>query len=73
VDAKQEIRAGSDEEIEIRAATVVVVDRLVKEVKALGSTDINAVRMDWWLWQTGEKLELAGEMRPHHRVRTIFY
>jgi len=72
VDASMEIRAGSDEEIEIRAATVVCVERLVKEVTGLGQR-INAVQMDWWLWQTGEKLELEGGLKPHHKVKTIFY
>ena len=49
VDDREEILAGSLEEIEIRAATKIVVERLVQE--------------DWCLWQTGEKLQTEGKLR----------
>ena len=34
---------------------------------------MNAVVMDWHLWQVGERMCQKGEMKPHHRSRTIFY
>lgn len=100
VDAKKEI--SGVEEVLIRAATVVAVERLVGAIGTvvLGEGDdegddegatsqtgeisaerrrdiarrgIDAVRVDWYLWQVGEKLESRGQMRPHHRTRTIFY
>jgi hypothetical protein len=32
-----------------------------------------AVETDWYLWQVGERMQLNGELLPHHRVRTIYY
>ena len=32
-----------------------------------------AVAVDWYLWQVGERLDAAGQLSPHHRVRTIYY
>ena len=40
-------------------------DELIKSVCA--------VKLDWHLWQLGEKLDREGKLGPHHRVRTIFY
>ena len=82
VDGVEEIMAGSSDELFIRAGTVVAVDRLVDEVKHIlksneGSQEkvheVNAVLLDWHLWQIGEKLDREGTLKPHHRVRTVFY
>ena len=88
IDKKIELSAGSKDEIYIRAATVVAVDMLVDQVKLIlenrflaqpnanterQKNSVNAVKIDWLLWQLGEKLEIQGEMRFHHRVRTIYY
>ena len=35
--------------------------------------EISAILLDWHLWQIGEKLDREGTLKPHHRVRTIFY
>ena len=82
VDGMEELMAGSSDELFIRAGTVVAVDRLVDEVKqtlkdnvaSQGRIDkVNAVLLDWHLWQIGEKMDREGTLKPHHRVRTIFY
>jgi hypothetical protein len=76
VDNGNEVQASSMDELYIRAATVVAVDLLVENVreKVDGSTqNINAVKMDWYLWNIGEKLDREGRLAKHHRVRTIFY
>ena len=82
VDNSDELMAGSSDELFIRAGTVVAVDRLVDEVKQIlknggGSQEkideVNAVLLDWHLWQIGEKLDREGTLKPHHRVRTVFY
>jgi len=84
VDEMEELAAGCADELFIRAATVVAVDRLVDEVRRIlgqgqvkpgkGDQDeVNAVLLDWHLWQIGEKLDREGTLQPHHRVRTIFY
>ena len=69
VDAKDELTHGSPQEVEIRAATVVVVERIKRE---LGGR-VTAVELDHRLWHEGEKLARAGKLAPHHRVRTVFY
>ena len=57
---------------------VVVVEQLTQRLlaKETNQTRPDAwtdVQVDWYLWQVGEKLDGAGELKPHHRVRTIFY
>ena len=76
VDRLQELEAGSEEEVAIRSATVVAVEWLVEELhrqqqEAPSTAPWTAVQTDWYLWQVGEQLK--HDIRPHHRVRTIFY
>ncbi|KAL7718170.1 Queuosine 5'-phosphate N-glycosylase/hydrolase [Entamoeba marina] len=54
---KVEIPSGSNEEIELRCTKLKI--------------DIEAYRIDWFLWSYGEKRK--DELPPHHRTRTIFY
>lgn len=63
-----------DNEVAVRAATVVCVDELVDEVNSISvRTKMTAVTLDWYLWQVGEKMNGEGKLKPHHRVNTIFY
>ncbi len=39
----------------------------------LQAENVNAVKMDWYLWNIGEKLDRNKSLGPHHRVKTIFY
>jgi hypothetical protein len=72
IDAKEELLPGSEEEIEIRAATIVAVEKIRKAVGAKTSSGLpHAVHVDWWLWEYGEAMRT--EHRPHHRTRTIYY
>ncbi len=70
VDTKQEIPFGSDEETEIRAATIVAVDLLQKELHKQGLS-LLVLEVDWLLWQWGERVK--DEIPPHHRTLTIYY
>lgn len=36
-------------------------------------TGVNSVKLDWYLWNIGEKLDREGLLKKHHLVRTIFY
>ena len=63
VDARVELAPGCEEEVEIRACTVVAVDRLAA---LLG---VDAARVDSMLWWRGQGLPA----QPYHRVRTIWY
>ena len=75
VDARQELAAGSAEELEIRAATVVAIERLRAAVTAKhGVADpaaLCSVALDWMLWERGERARQ--QHRPHHRTLTIYY
>ena len=88
VDQQIEILPFSADELYIRAATVVAVDELVRDVrmklqnntmyqklplKEILTTEVNAVKMDWYLWNIGEKLDRNKTLGHHHRVKTIFY
>mmetsp|Transcript_42461 Transcript_42461/g.102266 ORF Transcript_42461/g.102266 Transcript_42461/m.102266 type:complete len:280 (-) Transcript_42461:1348-2187(-) len=89
VDSYIELKASSIEEISIRAATVVAVQKLVRALNdkkrntnSSGSGDsgedvesnsFTDVSVDWYLWQVGEKMNNEGMMKPFHRVRTHFY
>lgn len=76
VDNSVEIVAFCMDELYIRSATVVAVDLLVKSVRQQIQYDkngINAVKMDWFLWNVGEILDREGQLKAHHKVRTIYY
>jgi hypothetical protein len=64
------IPPGSDEEIEIRAATVWGVEELRLALGRLGRAQ-TASEIDWLLWQAGQ--ELPPDAEPYHRTLTIFY
>ena len=66
------------EEVEIRAATIVATDLICAAVNALPTGRVDgrpfaAVEVDWLLWQEGEKRNAAGEIPTHHRTLTCFY
>jgi hypothetical protein len=70
VDAKAEIPFGSEMEIEIRAATIIAVERLHALLVQRG-VDILVIELDWLLWQRGEMSK--DSLQPHHRTLTVFY
>lgn len=68
VDARIELAPGSEEEVEMRAATVVAVSRLVALLHARGRA-LDATQVDAMLWWRGQGMR----SQPYHRVRTIWY
>jgi hypothetical protein len=70
IDTKTELPFGSEEEIEIRACTVVAVERL-QEALSRSGVNVLVIEVDWLLWQIGEKTK--DDIPPHHRTRTIYY
>ncbi|MBI3733867.1 MAG: hypothetical protein HY259_10495 [Chloroflexi bacterium] len=68
VGARREIPAGSDEEIEIRAATIAAVERIRARLNGRGVA-VNSVQIDWALWDAAQG---TGD-EPYHRTRTVFY
>ncbi|MCB9849563.1 MAG: hypothetical protein H6817_02525 [Phycisphaerales bacterium] len=69
IDAEQRIDAGSDEEIEIRAATVVISQLLCEAMTQAGRTT-EAWELDYELWRRAREPEVTV---PHHRTVTHFY
>ena len=64
------IGSGAPEEIEIRAAGVQAVERLVEVLRAAG-TPATAHEVDHWLWHRGQRPEIKAH--PRHRSRNTFY
>ena len=78
VDNSEILTASCADELYIRAGTVVAVDELVKAVRsklndAVLAENCNAVKVDWYLWNIGEKMDRVGVLGKHHLVRTIYY
>ena len=71
IDGCEEILFGSDEETEIRAATVMAVDRLQQALTQRGAAKLLVVELDWLLWQRGEAMKDG--LLPHHRTLTVYY
>ena len=62
--------AGEEEEIEIRAATIIAVNR-IQEALANKGVNLLVIEVDWLLWNQGERL--LEVMDPHHRTLTTYY
>ncbi|MGH9173883.1 MAG: queuosine 5'-phosphate N-glycosylase/hydrolase [Vicinamibacterales bacterium] len=60
----------SDEEVEIRAATIWAVE-LLRQTLARRRVEMPAYAIDWALWQSGQSLPAGHE--PYHRTLTVFY
>ncbi|MEE8435955.1 MAG: queuosine salvage family protein [bacterium] len=78
VDAGEEIPAGSEAEIELRAATVWGCEWLARAynaapdspITAAGEGPITAAQVDGLLWAAGQ--DKTG-LPPYHRTRTVYY
>lgn len=76
------IESGSELEINLRALSIVAVEELRKEVVTLleqqgrieESKGINAVLLDFWLWNKAKEWESEGKkMVECHRTRSTWY
>jgi len=76
IDSQELLEPGSDEEVELRAATIWACELLRREMADRGYS-MTAAAIDQRLWllsQNANAGELPGSMqRPYHRVRTIYY
>lgn len=64
------LQAGSEEEVEIRAITILAVEEIRKAFHRAGRDTLSA-EVDNWLWRLGQFDSFRN--RPYHRCRTIFY
>jgi len=69
IDAQELLEAGTEEEVELRAATVWACELLRQEL-ARHDHPMTPAEIDMRLWLLGQS---AIGMRPYHRTRTMFY
>lgn len=68
VDSGRILPSGSDEEIEIRAATITACERLKRYLPTVSSASI-----DLGLWLLSQDLRHNPDLQPHHRTPGYFY
>ena len=66
---RTELKPGSNEEVEIRSATVWAVEYINEELKARG-VRLKSFEIDWLLWNESKRIEMSEQ---HHLTTTIFY
>lgn len=74
--ALKPIPAGSSWEIQLRGASIWCVEQIRREIlkKHPEARNINAVLLDFYLYDTAKEMETQGrDMLPHHRTRSIWY
>ena len=85
----EDIPSGSEEEISLRSASIVSVERLRDEILKLRGEvgresweEVNSVLIDFYLWDLAKRIETGKdkvegvnsvEMLPAHRTRSIWY
>jgi len=69
IDAQELLHSGSDEEIEVRAATIWACELLRREL-ARHERSMTTAEIDLRLWLLGQH---SSTMQPYHRTRTIYY
>ncbi len=70
VDRLEPLDAGSPEEVEIRANTIVAVD-MIRQVAAEMGRNLRSFEIDGILWQMGQEEEYRSH--PYHRILSVFY
>jgi len=69
VDAREVIPQRSEQEVEIRAATVQACE-LLRNLLAERGLALHAFQVDWLLWQLSQGTAMA---HPYHLTRSIYY
>jgi len=66
--------SGGRLEVEIRGCSIWCVELLRRELKQNWGRHLNAILIDFWLWDEAQKLKKTGGLTvPFHRTRGIFY
>jgi Potential Queuosine, Q, salvage protein family len=81
--AHEEFSSGAREEIAIRAASIIAVERVAAVLRADGRAGaVSSVLIDFFLWDLAKSLEAGDDriegiktqpMLPAHRIRSIWY
>jgi hypothetical protein len=70
IDREELLEPGGEEEVQIRAATIWACELLRQTIGAAEDEPLTAADIDAQLWLLSQN---TPNMRPYHRVRTIFY
>ena len=70
IDRQELLEPGSEEEVQIRAATIWACEILRQSINAAGNEPVTAADIDLQLWLLSQD---TMNMRPYHRVRTLYY
>lgn len=75
INDKKILPSGSRWEMQLRACSIWAVELIRREIKRQHpGTNINAILIDFYLYDTMKELESEGkEALPHHRTRSIWY
>jgi len=83
LEAREEFPSGAREEIAIRAASIIAVERVAAALRADGRAGaVSSVLIDFFLWDLAKRLEVGEDriegiktqpMLPAHRTRSIWY
>lgn len=84
-----DIPPGSDEEISLRAASILSIERMRDEIATLRGTvgrrpceEVHSVLIDFYIWDLAKRIETGKdriegitsvEILPAHRTRSIWY
>jgi hypothetical protein len=69
IDNQELLESGSEEEVELRAATIWACELLRREMISQ-DRPVTAAEIDLRLWLTGQ---IQSNMRPYHRTRSMYY
>jgi len=69
------LEAGSRLEVEIRGCSIWCIELLRREIRREWGRKVNAILLDFWLWDESQKLKKTGGgfNVSFHRTRGIFY
>ncbi|KAH6851089.1 hypothetical protein B0I37DRAFT_128146 [Chaetomium sp. MPI-CAGE-AT-0009] len=72
---KKDIPQGGSWEMQLRACSIWCVELIRREIlKQNPKSHVNAILLDFFLYDTIKEMEEAGkEITPHHRTRSIWY
>jgi hypothetical protein len=71
IEAGEVLKAGSPEEIEVRAAALHAVEQLKGHLHAAGQRGVTSMALDYLLWNRGQAERYKAA--PRHRARCVFY
>ena len=73
IKSKEIIHAQSQNEILIRAATIIAVEKIKNALKKYKNKEFISIEIDWALWNRAEQLNNDNKLCNHHQTYTIFY